>query len=88
MGEGTEVSRDLPDASWRPDVDSFEWYSRWALHSMAPCDYCSQEYRDAYARLQGTVDAADSCFRLGYQLYSELTRIENQGTHEPETNTD
>jgi hypothetical protein len=73
MSEGNEKALHNTH-SWRPDVDSFEWYSRWAVDNMMPCDDCSPEYKTAYAKLQGTVEAADNIFKLAYQLYIELDK--------------
>ena len=76
MGEGNEEAVTSGSGTrWLPPMGSQEWYSRWALDNMAPCEGCSPEYRQAYGRLQGAVSAADSCFQLGYRLYSELSRI-------------
>ena len=56
----------------------YAWYANWALGSMAPCDECSPEYREAYGRLQGAVGAAEAGYRAAYNLYVELDRINHR----------
>ncbi|MBI4174161.1 MAG: hypothetical protein HY517_00825 [Candidatus Aenigmarchaeota archaeon] len=61
--------RDIPRAM----TNVFEWYSRWALQRYEPCESCPPEYRAAYGRLQGLLEAADACFRSAYSVSAELS---------------
>ena len=54
-----------------------EYYPRWALENLPPCETCPPKYREAYAKLEGAVEAADSAFRRAYDLYAELRNLYN-----------
>lgn len=61
--------------TWKPGVSSYEWYAKWALERYAPCEQCLPEYRVAYAKMHGLMEAAETCFQLAYAQYAELTRM-------------
>lgn len=64
-------------------TNAFEWYSRWALQRYEPCDQCPPEYRAAYGRLQGLLEAADVCFKSAYRVSTELSRMAFAESDEP-----
>ena len=60
---------------WEPRISRGEWYVKWALENWAPCEGCPTEYREAYAKLEGAVEAADSVFQKAYGLYQDLESL-------------
>lgn len=61
--------------SWRPKISYYERYGKWALDRWEPCETCSPEYKALYGKLEGTMEAAELCFRRAYQLCAELAGL-------------
>jgi hypothetical protein len=62
--------------TWQPRMGSYEYYSRWALERYRPCEQCSEQFREVYEQLKLTVESADQLFEMGYQLYADLSRMD------------
>jgi len=58
------------DRGRRPRKGYYEWYVKWALREMAPCDDCSDDYLSLYSEMLQAKRAGD--WERGYNIYCRL----------------